>query len=416
VLQKLNTNVTALARPIVRTSYESETWGDREMRRHRNHAAVAVASILAAASVAALADDAPAAKPPLSKFDQLLDATGLTMTGYVAASYYASNGYPINIHQFDVRHNTFQLDQAGLTVAYQPKQGFGALVDAFAGEDAKILHAAEDGHSDSFDIRQAFLQYATGPFAVMAGKFVTLAGTEVLNPTQNTNFSRSLLFFYSEPMTHTGVRTTYAMTDTITLTGGVNNGWNTTSTNFGSKTGEAGIAWAPASKMFALAAQGYFGKAEGFNAERTLIDVVATYSATAALTLILNFDWNQQQKGVIDQFGTLHDASWNAAAFYVNYAINDQWRVSVRAEYLDDKDGFATGASQTLKEGTVTFGYSPAKSFELRAEFRYDRSGAGTPTFYRTAAAVASLTPDGDSLSEFALQGTYKFASPPPAP
>jgi hypothetical protein len=387
------------------------------MRRHRNTAPMAVATILAAASAAAMADDAPAAapaKPPMSKFDELMDTTGLQINGYVAASYYVSNGYPFNTHQFDVDHDTFQLDQAGLSVAYQPKEGFGAMVDLIAGEDAKILHAAEDGHTDSFDLRQAFLQYATGPFTVMAGKFVTLAGAEVINPTLNTNFSRSLLFFDSEPMTHTGVRATYGITDTITLTGGVNNGWNTTSTNFGSKTGEVGISWAPASKMFALAAQAYFGKQEGFDAERTLIDVVATYNATSALTFILNFDWNQQQDGLVDDFGGLHDASWNAAALYVNYAINDQWRVSVRAEYLDDKGGFVTGSDQTLKEGTITFGYAPVKNFEVRAEFRYDKSGAGTPTFYKTAAAVDALTPDADSLSEFALQAIYKFASPPP--
>jgi hypothetical protein len=387
------------------------------MRRHRNHAAVAVATLLAAASGAALADDPPAEKKPAGpNFSDILDASGLTVSGYVAASYSASNGYPFNIHQFDVEHNTFQLDQAGLQVAYQPKEGFGALVDLMAGEDARILHAAEDGNDNSFDVRQAFLQYATGPVTVIAGKYVTLAGAEVINPTLNTNFSRSLLFFDSEPLTHTGIRGSYAATDTISVIAGINNGWNTTSTSYGSKTGEAGVAWAPASKLFALAAQAYFGKAEAFDAEKTLVDVVATYNATSALTFILNFDWDQQDDGLIDGSGTLKDAAWNAAALYVNYAINDQWRVSVRAEYLDDQDGFVTGAKQTLKEGTVTFGYSPVANFELRAEFRYDKSGSSTPTFFRTREAVAANIPDSDNLSGFAIQGVYKFSAPPPAP
>jgi Putative beta-barrel porin-2, OmpL-like. bbp2 len=382
------------------------------MRRYRNQAAVAVATLMAAASGAAIAEDAPAAKPVLSKFDELLDSAGLSVSGYVAASYYASNGYPFNIHQFDVEHNTFQLDQAGLQVAYQPKEGFGALVDVIAGEDARILHVAEDGHDTSFDVRQAFVQYATGPLTVMAGKFVTLAGAEVINPTLNTNFSRSLLFFDSEPLTHTGVRASYAATGEITLTVGVNNGWNTTSTSYGSKTGEFGIAYAPASKLFALAVNGYFGKTEAFDAEKTLIDVVGTYNVTSALSLILNFDYDKQDKAFTDG----SDASWNAAALYVNYAINDQWRVSVRGEYLDDQDGFVTGAKQTLKEGTVTVGYSPFKNFELRGEVRYDKSGGNTPIFFRTRAAANALIGDSDNLSEFALQAVYKFTSPPPAP
>lgn len=387
------------------------------MRRYRHPAAAAVAVILSAASTAALADDPPA-KPAMTKFDELLDSAGLTVSGYVAASYYASNGYPGNIHQFDIEHNTFQLDQAGLQVAYQPKEGFGALVDVIAGEDAKILHQAEANNfnaTSQFDVRQAFLQYATGNLTVMAGKFVTMAGAEVINPTLNTNFSRSILFFDSEPLTHTGVRAAYALGE-ITLTGGINNGWNTTSTSYGSKTGEVGIAWAPASKLFALSVNGYFGKNEAFDAEKTLLDVVATYNVTSQLSLVLNFDWDQQDDGLIDDAGQLHDASWNATALYVNYAINDQFRVSVRGEYLDDTDGFVTGAKQTLKEGTVTLGYSPLKNFELRAEFRYDKSGSDTPSFYRTRAAVAAATPDSDNLSQFALQAVYKFSAPPPMP
>ena len=383
------------------------------MRRYRNPAAVAVATVLASASAAALADDAPA-KPTLSKFDEMLDSAGLTVSGYIAASYYASNGYPSNIHQFDIQHNTFQLDEAGLQVAYQPKEGFGGLVDVIAGEDAKILHQVESANANdtsNFDIRQAFVQYATGPLTAMVGKFVTLAGAEVINPTLNTNFSRSLLFF-EQPLTHTGVRAAYAATGEITVTAGVNNGWNLTSVDYGSKTGELGVAWAPASKLFALAAQAYFGKVQGFEAEKTLVDVVATYNATSQLSIVANFDWNQQDNA----FTNGSKASWNGTALYVNYGINDQWRVSVRAEYLDDSDGFLTGSVQTLKEGTVTFGYSPVKAFELRAEFRYDQSKATAPVFFRTLAAKNAGIPNGDHLSEFALQAVYKFSAPPPAP
>jgi hypothetical protein len=391
------------------------------MRRYRNPAAIALATVLTAGSAAALADDAPA-KAVGTKFDEMLDSAGLTVSGYVAASYYASNGYPGNIHQFDVEHNTFQLDQAGIQVAYQPKEGFGALVDMIAGEDARILHLAEDGHDTSFDLRQAFLQYATGNLTVMAGKFVTLAGAEVINPTLNTNFSRSLLFFDSEPLTHTGIRSAYVMGD-FTLTAGLNNGWNATSTSYGSKTGELSVAYAPASKLFAVSANAYFGKARAFDTdgvllyegEKTLIDLVGTYNVNSALSIVLNFDWDQQQN-VPDVDGVLRDASWNAAALYVNYAINDQFRVSVRGEYLDDRNGFVSGAHQTLKEGTITFGYSPLKNFELRAEVRYDKSGAGTPTFFRGQQALNNGTPDSDYLSEFALQGVYKFSAPPPAP
>ena len=358
---------------------------------------------------AALADEPPAAaaaepaKPAPGTLAAILDTSGITATGYVAASYYHSNGYSTD-HQFDNKHDSFQLDQAALTVAYQPKEGFGALVNIAAGEDMKILNAAEGSNANTFDVVQAFVQYAAGPLTVIGGKYVTLAGAEVIAPTGNTNFSRSLLFF-AEPLTHTGIRATYALTDTFSVIGGVNNGWNYSSLNkSGSKTGEVGAAWTP-NKIFALTAQAYVGKDPVVDAPRTLVDVVATYTATDALTLILSYDWGKQKQHLNGN----PDLDWNGAAFYANYALTDQWRVSGRLEYLDDKGGFVSGTRQTLKEGTVTFGYDPVKSFELRMEFRYDISNKNQPTFVRSLNNDGTVSTFANSQTGLALQGVYKF-------
>jgi hypothetical protein len=354
----------------------------------------------------AIAEDEPA-KPAATagpSVSDVLTASGITESGYVAASYYHSNGYS-TYHQFDNKHDSFQLDQASVTIAFQPKQGFGALVDVAAGEDMKILNAAEGSNPNAFDIVQGYVQYAGGPVTVIAGKYVTLAGAEVIAPTGNTNFSRSLLF-YAEPLTHTGIRASYAANDTISLVAGINNGWNYSSlSTSGSKTAELGLAWAP-SKVFSLAAQAYIGKDPSFDAQRTLIDAVATYNATDALTFIVSYDWGQQEQHLAGN----PDLDWNGLAFYTNYALSDQWRLSLRLEYLDDKDGFVSGllgTPQKLKEGTITFGYAPIKSFEVRIEARYDKSDK--PTFVRTLTEDESASPLADSQTGFALQGVYKF-------
>jgi Putative beta-barrel porin-2, OmpL-like. bbp2 len=357
----------------------------------------------------ALADDQPAkapasAAPALPALADLLTAWGITESGYVAASYFHSNGYNTD-HQFDNKHDTFQLDQAAFTLAYQPKEGFGGLVNVAAGEDMKILNAAEGNNPNLFDVVQAYAQYATGPLTVIGGKFVTLAGAEVIAPTGNTNFSRSLLF-YAEPLTHTGLRATYAASDTFSIIAGVNNGWNYSSlSTSGSKTGELGMAWAP-NKAFSLAVQGYVGKDAAFDAPKTLVDAVATYNVTGALTFVLSYDWGQQKQHLAGD-PTLE---WNGAAFYTNYAISDQWRVSVRVEYLDDKNGFITGTdiAQTLKEGTVTFGYDPIKNFELRIEGRYDKS-TREPFVRAIPTSEDATTIFANSQTEFALQGVFKF-------
>jgi len=338
------------------------------------------------------------ANPPTPSISDMLTSSGLTINGYVAASYYHSSGYN-TFHEFDVRHDTFQLDQAGLQIGYQPKEGFGAFADVISGEDARILNFAENGTDSTFNVRQAYAQYATGALTVIDGKFTTLAGEEYSNPTNNTNFSRSLLFF-AEPLTHTGVRATWAATSTLNLMVGVNNGWNTTSTSYGSKTAELGAAFTP-SKQLSLNLQGYFGKVPGYDAERSFIDFVGTYSLTDALSFALSYDWGKQQQHVGP------DLDWDGVAAYVNYSFNSQWRVSLRAEYLNDQDGFNTGTAQKLKEGTVTFGYSPAKSFELRIEGRYDKSDQAT--FVKSVNSGGAITDFDDSQAEFALQGIYKF-------
>ncbi len=337
-------------------------------------------------------------------FSDVLKASGITESGYIAASYYHSNGYS-TYHQFDNKHDSFQLDQAALTIAFQPKEGFGALVDIAAGEDMKILNAAEGSSPSTFDIVQGFAQYATGPLTVIAGKYLTQAGAEVIAPTGNTNFSRSLLFF-AEPLTHTGVRATYAASDTLSIIAGVNNGWNYSSLSAsGSKTAEMAVAWTP-NKKFSLAAQAYVGKDPAYDAPRTLLDAVATYSATDALTLVLSYDRGRQQQHAAGD----PDLDWDGAAFYTNYALNDQWRLSMRLEYLDDKGGFVSGlvgTPQKLKEGTLTFGYAPVKNFELRMEARYDKSDK--TTFVRSINTDETGSPFAGSQTGFALQGVYKF-------
>ena len=356
--------------------------------------------VAAVASPCALADDAAAAaKPAAPLLSDVLGSSGITMTGYVAASYYHSTGYN-TFHEFDVDHDTFQLDQAGLQIGYQPKEGFGAFVDMLAGEDARILNSSENGTNSTFNLRQAYVQYAFSSLTVIAGKFATLAGYEYSNPVSNTNFSRSFLY-YAEPLTHTGVRATWAATDTLSLTLGANNGWNTTSTSYGSKTLEAAVAFTP-TKALSLNLNGYFGKEPSYDAARSFLDFVGAYNITDALTVAVSYDWGKQQQVAGP------DLDWDGVAAYVNYAINGQWRVSLRGEYVDDKDGFITGTSQKLKEGTLTFGYSPIKNFELRLEARYDTSDQST--FVKSIHADTENGLDyADNQTEVAIQGLYKF-------
>src|SRR6185436_20141158 len=98
----------------------------------------------------------------------------------------------------------------------------------------------------------------------------------------------------------------------------------------------------------------------------------------------------------------------NGYALYVSYTFIPKWKATVRAESLDDKDGFrfpvaaaTAGTTGTKhKELTLTVGYSATDNFELRGEVRQDK-------------ANEAVYMDGTNLSKslltYALQGVYKF-------
>src|SRR5882672_12572839 len=146
--------------------------------------ASAVSAIFAAPATV-LAQAKPAPVPTL---DKVLEASGISVSGYIDAGYTHSdrNQAAFSTRVFDTQNNSFALNQFGLTVAKQPKEGFGGLVNITVGRDAQFIHSFPEANpaapttTSMFDVTQAFLQYAGGPLTVIAGKFTTLHGTEVI--------------------------------------------------------------------------------------------------------------------------------------------------------------------------------------------------------------------------------------------
>jgi len=366
-------------------------------------------------------DPAKPAAPTAPALRDVLAASGVEVHGYVDAAYSYLSGTGIFSsgtadRVFDTEPNSFNLHQAALTINYQPKEGFGALVNLTAGRDARVIASAGEATSN-FDVTQAFAQYAHGPLTVIGGKFITLAGAEVINSTLDTNYSRSILFGYAIPFTHTGVRLTYAASDQLSLIVGVDNGWDQLQDQNKQKTAELGVSFVP-SKLFSLAVQGYSGVEQlaggafigaGTHGVRDLIDAVATYNATSQLTFILNADWGSQDNFTSLVNGAPIKAKWDGVAAYANYQANDQWRLSVRAEYFDDKDGYRTGVIQKWKEGTLTLAYLPTKFIELRGEVRYDKSDSSA--FVKDSTFLGGTPGAGvsDNQTSVGVEAVYRF-------
>ena len=364
-------------------------------------------SALFAAPATALAQAKPAPAPTL---DKVLEASGISVSGYIDAGFtYAKNGAGFTDRVFDGQQNSFALNQFGLTVAKQPKEGFGGLVNITVGRDAQVIHSFPEanpvapGSTSMFDITQAFAQYAGGPLTLIAGKFVTLSGTEVIASLGNNNVSRSILFG-AIPFTHTGVRATWAVSDTVSLIAGVNNGWDQLTDANKGKTLELGATFNPI-KPLNITLSGYSGKEvvtpggltvpEG---TRTSVNAVASYTIIDPLSVGLELLDVSQDNTV----GGNAKGKYTGFAGYVTYMFTPKIRGVVRAESFDDKDGLRFGAaSQKYKEVTLTGAFLASDSFEARAEVRRDQ---GNNKVFSDSTGTLSK-----NMTSIALQGLYKF-------
>jgi len=345
--------------------------------RNIKYLAIALAGLLGMASMQGPSQAAEAGGVRIPTLSEVLDASGIEISGYIDTSYtYSGNknvtftdGTPNRV--FDRQPNSFNFNMGELAISMLPEDGFGGAVVLNAGTDADVTAAAGSGSNDNFDVQQAYVRYKQGGIEAMFGKLATLQGAEVIESPDNFNFTRSILFGYAIPFTHTGARISYAINDMITVTGGVNNGWDNLVDDNSQKSGEAMIAFSP-SDMLSLTVEGMSGVEAGTTGQgtRNLIDSVLTVTPIEGLTLVVNGDYGTQKKGT----ATGRVARWWGAAGYINYQINELWRIALRGEYFDDKNGFRTGTTQRWKEGTVTVAFAPTKHVELRGEFRHDQS------------------------------------------
>jgi hypothetical protein len=351
-----------------------------------------------AVGVATLAGPAMAAGPTIS---EVLANSGITANGWISGSYiYGSNevaGEPELIgHAFDAQTDSFQLNQAVLNISALPTEGFGGLVTLLAGEDAELIAGSYgDGNSRKIVANQAYVQYASGALTVIGGRYNTLAGAEVIADPLNANVTRSLLFSIPEPLVHTGVRASYKVSDQFTgYLGLANSALAGAADDFDRrKTLELGgyFALTPA---IGIGVYDYYGDEVKGNTTN-ILDAVVTWQVSPALQLVLNGDWQKQDN---DDGGA--DPEITGVAGYANYKISDRYRASLRIESVElDSDG--PGDSTVRVESyTLTFGYAPAKNFELIGEGRVD--SADEDVF------IDDADPE-DTQPELALKGIYKF-------
>ena len=311
---------------------------------------------------------------------------GIAISGFIDTAYSHNFNNPSNNANggriFDVNDDSFTLHQAQVLFEREAVAG-KSIIDrsGFAlrlgyGEDARLFAPSDTDTGDEFDIEEAYVTFAlTNTLTAKMGKYATLLGAEVIESKDNLNFSRSFLFGFAIPFTHTGARFTYAPSDMIEMNLGLVNGWDTLGNDDnGTPSLEANVVLDAGNISWSHAIIYGDEPVDSGQTERVVYDTVLSLQATDQLSFIANFDYGNEQGTSLITPG--EDSDWFGGAGYVHYAATDRLGFTLRGEVFKDDDGSRTGMQQTLYETTITTAYKLTSALETRFEYRHDESSA----------------------------------------
>jgi len=353
-----------------------------------------------------LADTGPADSSLMGVADKLgvgkpLNDFGLVIGGYVELGYtYNFRDVKVNPGRvFDFENQDPTLQQAVIyidkAIDFKKKEfQLGGHIEMMYGADARLIHAngifdhygTGDGPNNQFDPTQFYIDFflpVGNGLNIRAGKFVTLLGQEVINPTGNALYSHSYLFGFAIPFTHTGVYGTYAISDTITVDLGVSRGWEQgfedNNHNAIDVFGRVSILLNEKSQT-KLMITGIGGPEQAGDTGdyRYVLDVIYTTKLSDQLTLTINGDWGYENHAAVPGGGA---AQWYGVATYLGYSISDMLTVNARGEWFEDADGArGLGVTGSVWEVTIGLDIKPLASnrnwasLHIRPEIRYDYS------------------------------------------
>jgi hypothetical protein len=337
------------------------------------------------------------------------DLLGGTTVNFLFDGYYGFNfNNPIGrtnlLRAYDVSSNAFSLNQTDVVLenAVDVEHGkrFGLRLDLQYGQATATLqgNASNEPHPDVY--RAIFQAYGTyvvpvgSGLTVDFGKWASSLGLEGNYTKDQMNYSRSYWFNFL-PFYHMGARVNYKLNDTVALNYWITNGTQQTEPFNGFKDQLVGLNLQPR-KNLAWTVNYYLGQehpdvqflpnytgvglpaAQGIPFEPIpnapsgklhIFDSYLTWQASSKLTLALEGDYVIQR--LLTNSAPSHTSG---GAAYARYQVSPRFAIAARTEYLSDRGGLFTGATQAIKENTVTLEQKLADGFIARAEWRRDAS------------------------------------------
>lgn len=342
--------------------------------------------VVLGAAMLLVAAPSPAQETPATKAKPWYQSIDVRL--FVESSYTYNFGRPDSstnqFRVFDTKADTVRFDVAEVVIRKDASSRgeAGFRIDALAGSSIPQVTAASGlfrddvtGKAGDFDILQAFASWVAPigrGLKLDAGKFTTHMGYEVVDGPDgyNDNASRSLLFGWTVPISHTGLRMTYPVTDRFSVQALVVAGWDNVTDDNGARSVGAQLLYTPVPDVV-MALNTISGPEKPGNDadQRNSFDYWVTWNV-GRVSLAMNADYGNEEG---DATGGRR-VDWYGLAGYVHVTVNERFAITMRGETFCDPDGERTGTSQTIREVTFTPAYKLRKGLVLRGDLRHDWS------------------------------------------
>jgi hypothetical protein len=351
----------------------------------------------------------PAEPAPAEPAPAATEAPLFQINGFLSGSYIYNLNSPAmrgnGLAVFHGNDQTFRVDVAELVFQHPVSDpgSVGFRIDLAAGSAIpKVSASAGLLAGTDIDLQQAYISYlfkGVDGLRLDAGKFITHMGWEVIEGYDgyNDNYTRSILFGYTIPFTHTGLKVSKTFSSMVSGTLLLVNGWDVALDNNDTPSLGLQVVLTPNDKfqIYLNAIGGREQVAPG-DALRMDFNLIGIAKLTPTFTLVLDTVFGSE--GDLDKAGGGNGtASWYGAAVYAKNQFTPEFALTLRGEFVGDPDhvrlalpALALFEDLSVYEVTLTPSYAVAPNFVVRADLRLD--GASEDIFE---------TDDGASGNQF---------------
>ena len=306
---------------------------------------------------------------------------GWQLTGFLNVSATANADGPVSHYNGPVTfldREDIRVNQLYTTLEKKADNGgcgtaWGARVDLLYGTDyvftqATGLETHQDGtnkwNSQSPNVPGALAQYGLAmpqAYAEMAyndlslkfGHFYAPVGYQVVAANGNFFVTQPYTFQYGEPFTQTGLLATYKVDDTLSVQGGLINGWD----KFDAQSDKVGVigtfTYTPTHGKYTIFNATVIGEEDGtvlpIVGTRFLNTLVFTYNVSDKVQYVAQNDIGWQE----DAVGPGADGEWYGINQYLFYTVNDCWKLGMRGEWFRDDDGVRLASAPVRAGGAA---------------------------------------------------------------